>query len=73
MEKRFRYNFELLYEATKRDNAILLQNYDKITKRSIIRPINISNRHLAEQSSAICRPIMLIGRRQTNILKCSFV
>ena len=34
--KRFRYTFELLYNATNRENAILLQNYDKITKYIIL-------------------------------------
>ena len=41
--KRFRYTFELLYNATNRDNDILLKNYDKITKRSIITPTEKKN------------------------------
>lgn len=36
MEKRVQYNFDILSEAIKRDNAILLKTYDKVTKRSII-------------------------------------
>jgi len=64
MEKRFRYNFEILYEATKRDNAILLQNYDKITKRSIIN----FRCHCGEESEKNC--FQLITKSGAFCKKC---
>ena len=63
--KRFLYNFELLYNATNRDNAILLQNYDKITKRSIIN----FRCHCGEESEKNC--LQLINNTGAFCKKCT--
>lgn len=36
MAQRKSYNLEALVEALKRDNAVLLKDYDKITRRTLI-------------------------------------
>ena len=63
--KRFRYTFELLYNAANRDNAILLQNYDKITKRSIID----FRCHCGEESEKNC--FQLINNSGAFCKKCT--
>jgi len=62
MEKRVQYNFDILSEAIKRDNAILLKTYDKVTKRSIIyfrcycgEESNKSCFHLISNTGAFCK------------------
>jgi hypothetical protein len=62
MEKRVQYNFDILSEAIKRDNAILLKTYDKVTKRSIIyfrchcgEESHKSCFHLISNTGALCK------------------
>ncbi len=63
--KRVQYNFEILYEAIKRDNAILLKTYDKITKRSIIN----FRCHCGEESEKNC--LQLINNTGAFCKKCT--
>ena len=68
----------ILHEQEYNISMILKYIKKSSTRRAISdkrnnRPMNITGRQLAGLCPAKCRFEMFIGRRQTNILKCSLV